>query len=172
MGKWLRRVRGALGLALTWAVGGALVGFGIELIHNVWPNPLGAMADIWPAVLAYPAFFGGLAFSAILGIAGRRRRFDELSLPWFAAFGAVGGVLVSLLPGALVGLGLATPNVPWWEITAALIGPLTLGGAAAAAGTLALARMSEDRALLDAGDDVADVGLTDAEARELLGGGG
>ena len=172
MKKWLRRIRGALGMALTWAVGGALVGGGIELIHNVWPNPLGALVDIWPAVLAYPAFVGGLAFSAVLGIAGRRRRFDELSLPRFAAFGAAGGVLVSLLPGALVGLGLATPNVPVWQIIGALIGPLTLGGAAAAAGTLALARMSEDRALLHAGDDVADVGLTEEEARELLGGGG
>ena len=172
MNKWLRRIRGALGMALTWALGGALLGFGIELIHNVWPNPLGSMVDIWPAVLAYPAFVGGLAFSAVLGIAGRRRRFDELSLPGFAALGAVGGVLVSLVPGALVGLGIATPNVPVWQIIAALLGPLTLGGAAAAAGTLALARMSEDRALLDAGEDVADVGLTDQEARELLGGGG
>ena len=69
MKTWLRRIRGALGMALTWAAGGALVGFGIELIHNVWPNPLGSLVDIWPAVLAYPAFFGGLAFSAVLGIA-------------------------------------------------------------------------------------------------------
>jgi hypothetical protein len=156
-------------MAVTWAVGGALVGFGIELIHNIWPNPIGSLVDIWPAVLAYPAFFGGLAFSAVLGIAARRRRFDELSLPRFAAFGAVGGALVSVLPAALVGLGLATPNVPVWQITAALLGPLTLGGAAAAAGTLALARLSEDRALLEGAEDVADVGLTEGETRELLG---
>jgi hypothetical protein len=156
-------------MAVTWAVGGALVGFGIELIHNIWPNPIGSLVDIWPAVLAYPAFFGGLAFSAVLGIAARRRRFDELSLPRFAAFGAVGGALVSVLPAALVGLGLETPNVPVWQITAALLGPLTLGGAAAAAGTLALARLSEDRALLEGAEDVADVGLTEGETRELLG---
>ena len=172
MNKWLRRIRGALGMALTWALGGAFIGGVIELIHNVWPNPLGALVDIWPAVLAYPAFFGGLAFSAVLGVAGRRRRFDELSIPRFAAFGAVGGVLVSLIPGALVGLRLVSPEVPVWQIIAALMGPLTLGGAAAAAGTLALARMSEDRELLDAGEDVADAGLTREEARELLGGGG
>jgi hypothetical protein len=104
-----------------------------------------------------------------LGIAARRRRFDELSLPRFAAFGAVGGALVSVLPAALVGLGLETPNVPVWQITAALLGPLTLGGAAAAAGTLALARLSEDRALLEGAEDVADVGLTEGETRELLG---
>ncbi len=170
MRKWLRRIRGAIGMGLTWAVGGFLVGFGIEMIHNVWPNPLGSMVDIWPAALGYPAFFGGVAFSAVLGIAGRRRRFDELSLPRVAAWGAVGGLFVSLIPVAMVVLGLATANVPLWQITAALVGPLTLGGAIAASSSLALARMAEDRELIDASQDVADVGLTEEEGRELLGG--
>ena len=45
-------------------------------------------------------------------------------------------------------------------------------GAAAgsAAGTLLLARMSEDRELLDASADVAEAGLSEGEARELFGG--
>ncbi len=170
MKKWLRRIRGAVGMGLTWAVGGFLVGAGIEVIHNVWPNPLGSLVDIWPATLGYPAFLGGLAFSSVLGIAGRRRRFDELSLPRFAAWGAVGGLLVSLFPAAMVVMGLATPNVPLGQITAMLVGPLTFGGAVAASGSLALARMAEDRGLLDANEDVADVGLTEEETRELLGG--
>lgn len=172
MKTWLRRIRGAVGMGLTWALGGALVGFGIELIHNVWPNPLGSLVDIWPAVLAYPAFLGGVIFSVVLGIAGRRRRFDELSLPRFAAWGALGGLLASLFPAGLVALGLATPNVPLWQITLGLAVPLTTGSAMAAAGSLALARMAEDRELLDAGEDVAEVGLTREEARELLGGEG
>lgn len=159
-------------MGLTWAVGGALVGFGIELIHNVWPNPLGSLVDIWPAVLAYPAFLGGVVFSVVLGIAGRRRRFDELSLPRFAAWGALGGLLASLFPAALVAVGLETPNAPLWQITLALAVPLTVGSALAASGSLALARMAEDRELMDAGEDVAEVGLTEEEARELLGGGG
>ena len=41
-----------------------------------------------------------------------------------------------------------------------------------AAGSLALARMAEDRELLDASADVDEAGLTEDEARELLGGGG
>lgn len=172
MGKWLRRVRGAVGMGLTWAVGGALIGFGIELVHNVWPNPLGAFVDIWPAVLAYPAFLGGVVFSVVLGIAGRRRRFDELSLPRFAAWGALGGLLASLFPAALVAVGLATPNAPLWQITLALAVPLTVGSALAASGSLALARMAEDRELMAASEDVAEVGLTEEEARELLGGNG
>jgi len=150
MGRWLRRIRGAVGMGLTWGVGGFIVGFGIEMIHNVWPTPLGSMVDIWPAALGFPAFFGGVVFSTVLGIVGRRRRFDELSLPKFAAWGAVGGLIVSLIPAAMVATGLATPNIPLWQITAALVGPYALGSATAAAGSLALARMAEDRDLLDA----------------------
>jgi hypothetical protein len=53
-----------------------------------------------------------------------------------------------------------------------LVGPTTLLSAACASGTLALARMGEDRDLLDASEDVAEVGLSERETRELLGGGG
>jgi len=169
MGKWLRRIRGALGMGLTWAVAGFIAGIGIELVHNLWPNPLGSAVDIWPAALAYPGFFGGIAFSAVLGIAGRRRRFDELSFPGVAAWGAVGGALVSLIPAAMVGVGFATINEPLWQLTLALLVPFTLGGAVAASGTLALARMGEDRELLAVGRNVADAGLTEKEERELLG---
>ena len=171
MSSWLRRIRAAVGIGLIWAVGGALVGFGIEVIHNVWPNPLGALVDIWPA-LAYPAFFGGVVFSTVLGIAGRRRRFDELSLPRVAAWGALGGLLVSLFPAAMVAVGLATANVDVWQFTAVIVGPTSLLGAVSASGSLMLARMAEDRELLDASADVAEVGLTGDEAQKLLEGRG
>lgn len=149
MKKWMRRVRGALCFGIIWATGGALLGFAIELLHNAWPNPFGSLVDIWPAALAYPAFLGGLAFSTVLGIVGRGRRFDELSLPAFAAWGALGGLLVSLVPVAAVGTGLVTLDVPPWRLTAALAVPLTLGSAIAASASLALARMSEDPASAD-----------------------
>lgn len=154
MKKWLRRLRGAVGMGLTWGAGGFFAGGLIELIWNLWPGfPLGPLVDIWPAALAIPGFLGGTAFSVVLGIAGRRRSFDELSLPRFAAWGAVGGLLASLAPAALVALGLASPAVPVWQITAALAGPFALGSAIAASGSLALARLAEERQLLDAGPD-------------------
>lgn len=170
MKKWLRRIRGAVGMGLTWGVAGFLAGIGIELVHNLWPNPLGSAVDIWPAALAYPGFLGGVAFSAVLGIAGRRRRFDELSLPGVAAWGAVGGLFVSLIPAVMVAIGFATPNIPLWQITLALLGPFTLGGAIAASGSLALARVAEDRERLTDSKDVDNAGLTEKEERELLGG--
>ena len=70
----------------------------------------------------------------------------------------------------MVALGVAAPNVPVWRITAALLGPFAVGSALAASGSLALARMAERRELSDADRDVEEVGLTEEEARRLLGG--
>lgn len=168
MKRFLRRLRGAFGMGLSWAVVGFVAGGVIELIHNIWPNPIGGAVDIWPAVLAYPGFFGGIAFSAVLGVVGRRRRFDELSLPMFAAVGALGGVMVSLIPAAAVALGIASVNESLLRITLSLLGPFALGGAAAASGTLLIARMAEDQELLQDGQGVGDVGLTNDEKRNLL----
>ena len=54
-----------------------------------------------------------------------------------------------------------------------VLGPVfALAGAGSAAGSLALARMAEERESLDASADVAEVGLTSGEAQELLGGRG
>ena len=39
----------------------------------------------------------GATFSSVLGIAERRRTFEEMSLPRFAFWGAVGGLLLSML---------------------------------------------------------------------------
>ena len=49
-------------------------------------------------------------------------------------------------------------------------GVATLLGAGSAAGSLALARRADDRELLEHGADITDIGLTEAEKRELLAG--
>lgn len=172
MRPWLRRLRGAVGMGLTWGAVGFFLGGLIELIWNVWPGfPLGPLVDIWPAALAYPGVLGGAAFSVVLGIAGRRRRFEELSLPRFAAWGAVGGLLVSLIPAAMVAVGLASTTIPVWQITASLAGPFALGGAVAASGSLALARMAEEPESLAAEVFVGELGPDDDETGERLGSG-
>lgn len=96
MNTWLRRIRGALGMDLTWGAGWAAVGMLMEFV-----DPGGRIADIWPAVLGLPGLLGGVAFSVVLGIAAGRRRFDELSLPRFGVLGALAGVLLGLLPLAI-----------------------------------------------------------------------
>ena len=160
-----RRIRGAIGLGLSWAAVGFMTGGVIEVIHNIWPNRIGAAVDIWPAVLALPGFLGGLGFSVVLMIAARRRRFDELSMGGFALFGALGGLAASLVLATLMSWSGTAPTM---DIVLELSGPFALGGAAAASGTLAVARLSEDQALLEAGDDVAEVGLTAQEAEDFL----
>ena len=176
MKKWLRRIRGAVGMGLTWAAGWALVGVLIGVTSILLPGlPWDLFFEVFDAplpALAIPGFVGGAFFSTVLGIAGGRLRFDELSLPRFGAWGAVAGLLLALFPAAMVAVGFASANVDLWLNTAIVIGPLALLCAVSASGSLMLARMAEDRELLDASADVVEVGLTEGEAQELLGGRG
>jgi hypothetical protein len=156
MNQWQRRIRGAIGMGLTWAAGWALVGLLIGVTSTLLPGlPWDAFFEVFDAplpALAIPGFCGGVLFSMVLGIAGRRRRFEELSLPRFAAWGAMGGVLLSLLPAAMVAVGLATiapSGAGVWQLTAAIVVPLTLLSAVSASGSLLLARKAERRALPD-----------------------
>ena len=154
MNQWQRRIRGAIGMGLTWAAAWALAGVLIGVASNLLPGlPWDAFFKVFDAplpALAIPGFCGGVLFSLVLGIAGRRRRFDELSLPRFAAWGAVGGLLLSLVPAALVAVGLATiapHGAGVWQLTAVIVAPLTLLSAVSATGSLMLARTAERRAL-------------------------
>jgi hypothetical protein len=176
--KWLRRSRGAVGMGLTWAAGWALFGVLIGVTSRLLPGlPWDSFFEVFDAplpALAVPGFVGGLIFSAVLGIAGRRRRFDELSLPGFAAWGAVGGLLLSLVPAALVAVGLASlgrPDFGLWQITATISGPLIFLSAASASGSLLLARKAEGRDLPEASEDLAEMVPGEGGAQELLGGG-
>ena len=159
MKKWLRRIRGAVGMGLTWAV--AWFGAGVALLLVVG---VGAADVPFPLGFGLLGFCAGVMFSGILGIAEGRRRFDQMSLPRFGVLGGVGGLLLSGIFVLLAGLGGKMLVV---------LGPVfALSGAGCAAGSLALARTAEDRELLDASADVAEVGLTRDEAQELLGGRG
>ncbi len=147
----LRRIRGALGMGLTWAVAWAIAGLLIGVSSILLPflpwDAFFAFYDAPQPTLARPGFIGGALFSVVLGIAGRRRRFDELSMPRFAAWGALGGLLLSMVPDALVAAGLATLGessaLALGEITLVLAAPLSLLGSASAAGSLTLARRSQ-----------------------------
>ena len=115
---------------------------------------------------------GGAIFSIVLGIAGRRHRFDDLSLPRFTAWGAVGGVMLGLLPAAMVGVGLASTegsSASIWQTTAAIVGPLTVLCAASAAGSLMLARRAQNRGRIDH-SPVADAELGEGPIPARLGG--
>lgn len=145
-----RRVRGAVGIGLTW--GAAWLAVGLVLLAIVGLDA----ADVpFPLFFGFLGFLGGALFSLILGLVARRRRFEQMSLPAFAGWGAVGGALLSIAVDRAAG--------PSGDLLA--LGALfAAAGAVSATGTLALARRAERRELL-----AADAGAIDRAAeREAL----
>ncbi|MCL7976340.1 MAG: hypothetical protein M8862_01140 [marine benthic group bacterium] len=138
MNRWIRRIRGALGLGLTWGL--AWFGAGMALLLVVGPDA----ADVpFPLGFGLLGFLAGVTFSGVLGLVEGRRSFDQMSLPRFAGWGAVGGVIFSGVFVAVAGLGGAA---------LAILAPVfAVSSAACAAGSLALARQADDRELLDSG---------------------
>jgi len=139
MRNWLRRIRGAIGMGLTWAV--AWFGAGMVLLLIVGPEA----ADVpFPLGFGMFGFIAGATFSGVLGLIDGRRTFDQMSLPRFAGWGAAGGLLLSAIFVTVAGLG--------GNVLLVLAPVFAISSAASAAGTLALARKAEDRALLGRGD--------------------
>jgi hypothetical protein len=142
MMKWLRRIRGAVGMGLTWA----LVWGPVAVLIGMAVDPDGSMDEMWVAIGAYPGFLGGVVFSAVLAIAARHRGLDDLPLSRVALWGAAAGLLVGTLPFLI---GDPASDRPVWVLAAIVISAITLLSAASAAGSLALARMAEKRDALD-----------------------
>ncbi len=170
--KWLKRIRGAIGTGVTWAVAWAIAGVMIGVSSILLPFlPWDAFFEVFDAplpALAVPGFFGGVFFSIVLGIAGRRHRFSELSVPRFAAWGALGGLLLIAFPFALVAVGLASTegsSTSAWQAIAVLGAPLILLSAVSAAGSLVLARRAEKRELLLAREGMASAALGEGDAQ-------
>ena len=90
MKKWLRRIRGAIGMGLTWAT--AWFGAGMIMLLGLLLVTGSTGADV-PYPLGFGAFgfVAGVTFSGVLGLVDGRRRFDQMSLPRFAGWGAAGG---------------------------------------------------------------------------------
>ena len=154
MDKWLRRIRGAVGIGLAWAAAWFLAGLVLLLIVG-----LGAADVPFPLGFALLGFIAGIVFSLVLGVVEGDRGFEELSIPRFALWGGVGGAAVGGVLGLVAGLGADA---------AALAAVLGLAGAGCASGSLALARRAEDRPPLRHGHDSAET-LEDGNARDRLG---
>lgn len=165
MNKWVRRIRGAIGMGLTWAVAWFGAGMAILLGSLILTGSTGADVP-YPIGFGAIGFIGGVTFSGVLSLTEGRRRFDEMSLPRFAGWGAAGGFLLSLVFVTLVAL----VDDPSFLSNLVVLGPVfAAAGAGCAAGALALARRAEDQQLLEAGEDVGEVGLSAQERRDLLG---
>ncbi len=152
MPRWVRVIRGMIGMGLTFAAG---VGVVASMIF-VLPTWLLLGGDsgrdllvmvIKSSIWAFPI---GVAFSGVLAITARRRPFDKLSLPHFAALGAGAGLLL---------FGVLAINA-WdaWSVTTAIANApifVLLGGGSATA-TLVLARRAGPA--LKSGDESRSLG--------------
>jgi hypothetical protein len=159
MRKGLRRIRGAIGMGLTWAVSwgaaGSIVTLGFVLRTGSRPDAP------FPLMFGAAGFLAGVIFSAVLGLAAGRRRFDQMSLPRFAAWGAGVGFLLSA--AFVLAISLAGDLTFLWNLV--LVGPLfAVAAAGSAAGSLALARRAQDRALLGTTEDATAARLPEGEA--------
>jgi len=135
----LRILRGILKTALTWAVVWvpfSLIPFGLAALVGS-PLPPGVLGPLLITQAVMGAINGGV-FASVLAIAGRRKTFETLSLPWIAACGAVGG---ALFPVAIQAVLFATvhPSIPATAWVSALVTNAVLG-AGCATMTLSVAR--------------------------------
>jgi len=109
---------------------------GVVVFYTLFPS-VPDVFDIWIPVFAYPGFFGGVIFSAVLRIAEGGRRLDELPLPRIAAWGAVAGLLVGALPFAL---GTPSDRFPLWLLVVGIIAYTNLLCTVSAVGSALLFR--------------------------------
>ena len=126
MGGLGRRIRGAIGMGVTWAVAWSAVGLVPRWLLGYNPDAP------FPIIFGVLGFAAGIIFSAVLALTERRRPFDQMSLPRFAGWGAVGGLLLSALFARAASLG--------WGDVLAVVPTFALASAACASGSLALAR--------------------------------
>jgi hypothetical protein len=100
-------------------------------------------------MFAAAGFVAGLLFSGVLGLVEGRRRFHQMSLRRFAAWGAAGGFVLATAFVLAVSLS-GDPGFLWNLV---VVGPVfAIAAAGSATGSLALARRAH-RALLVAGDE-------------------
>jgi len=155
MQSWLRRARGAIGMGVTWAFTWSAAGAALRWVFGVETDaPL-------PLLFGLAGLVAGVMFASVLALTERRRRFDQMSLPRFAAWGATGGLLLAGVVAKVASLG--------WSDVLALAPTLAVASAVCASGSLALARRAERRQLDDPAVG-ADVELTAGAKRELPGG--
>jgi hypothetical protein len=147
----LRRIRGAIGIGFTWAVAWSLVGLVPRWVF-------GFNADVpFPLVFGVLGFFAGVTFSAVLMLSEGRRKFDQMSVPRFAAWGAMGGLLLAAGFAGAASLG-------WADVL--MIAPtFAAASAICASGSLALARRAGTPQLAEMRDNTAAAELADPEKR-------
>jgi len=140
-------------MGFTWAAAWFAVGFAPRWVFGI-------NSDLpFPLLFGGLGFIAGVTFSGLLVLTEGRRRFDQMSLRRFAAWGAIGGVVLSALFVRGASLG-------WGEVLG-ITTTFAVACAVCASGSLALARRAVRRELPDPRRDIVEAELTNQE-RKLL----
>jgi hypothetical protein len=125
-------------MGFTWGGAWAVAGFLLAVATRF-------KADApFPLIFGVLGFVAGVMFSVVLTLTEGRGRFDQLSLKRFAAWGAVGGLLLSAVFARAASLA--------WGDVLAIVPTFAVASAVCASGSLALARRAVGRELPDVPD--------------------
>jgi hypothetical protein len=153
MPKWLGRIRGAIGMGLSWAVVWGVVGMVPRWIF-------GFNTDVpFPLIFSVLGFIAGVIFSSLIALLERRRELDQLTLPRFAGWGAVSGILLSAVFTRVASLdgGDVLLIAPVFAVACAIC----------ASGSLALAKRAEMRELREGRPDAITAALRNRQKQKL-----
>ena len=139
-------------MGFTWGAAWSVAGVAVAAAFRF-------QADApFPLIFGVLGFVAGVVFSALLALTEGRGRFDQMALPRFAGWGAVGGVLLAAVFAKAASLG--------WGDVLAIVPTFALASAVCASGSLAIARRAARRELADVQGNPAEV--TGREKRNLL----
>ena len=164
MKRFLRRIRGILGTALTWAIGWGAAGAGLHLFGIGLSRHLGETAFFG----AFLGFLAGGSFAVTLAAIEGRRRLDQLSLGRVGLWGALGGVAVAYwFVGPISWSAFSVYPVLFIKGMAYTFVPPILLGAGFAAGSVALARRGDNKMIEDQRESL--LGLEEDPEPERIG---
>ena len=148
MNKLLQKLRGLLGVGVTWGTLWAGIGAGIGVIIGIlrpevwqWTNPIFE----WAVGMGLYGVVSGIGFGTLLTLREGRKTLSDLSLRRAALWGMLGGAIVPLLFGAA---GMFPAGTTLLDVVGA-IGVTGLLGATFAPTSVAIAKRAE----LSAGED-------------------
>ena len=146
MSRLVRRLRGLLGVGLTWGAFWSVIGAGIGLVLGVVAPDAWGLTDRvfdWTIGMGLYGLVSGVGFGGLLSLREGRRTIFDLSLRRTAILGVLGSAAVPLLFGALGTFEVGTTTA---EVVGAILVTGVLGGTFAPA-AIAIARRAELRAI-------------------------
>ena len=145
MTRFLRRLRGLLGVGITWGTLWAAIGAGVGVVVGlVFPDAWDGANPIveWAIGMGLYGLVSGLGFGLFLSLRDGRKTILELSMRRAVLWGVLGAVAVPLLFGAL---GTFETGTTVADVLGAVLVTGTLGGIFAPA-SIGMAKRAELRA--------------------------